>query len=233
MARKKKTSSENTHYFPLETQEAIVKYLESESKEEREKLYKEYIHYAFDKLSEFTIHSGKFYYYDTDYEDLKNNTVSFLVEKMNRFRGSKGKAFSYFTKVARNFLIQENRKSYKAKTRVDDLEVVDMQRDLTKEVFDTERKDSLRDFITLWIEHVENNLEKIFSSEKEISIGDSIIELFRTVDDIEDFNKKKLYILIRERTGYKTSNITPIVNKLKKDFYSKYILYSRGELVLR
>ena len=38
------------------------------------------------------------------------------------------------------------------------------------------------------------------------------------IDEIENFNKKYLYILIREMTYVETSHITSVVNTLKKHY---------------
>jgi len=54
------------------------------------------------------------------------------------------------------------------------------------------------------------------------------LELFRTRDNIENFNKKALYILIRERTGLKTQIITKTVNNIKIIYailYKNYQIY--------
>ena len=37
-------------------------------------------------------------------------------------------------------------------------------------------------------------------------------------DEIENFNKKALYVLIREMTDIETSHITKVVNVLKKEY---------------
>ena len=47
-------------------------------------------------------------------------------------------------------------------------------------------------------------------------IADSVVELFRRKDHIENFNKKALYVLVREMTGYNTQHITKVINILKK-----------------
>ena len=41
------------------------------------------------------------------------------------------------------------------------------------------------------------------------------MEIFRNSDRIENFNKKALYLYIREMTNCKTQNITKVVNKMK------------------
>ena len=63
------------------------------------------------------------------------------------------------------------------------------------------------------------------SGHKLISLGDmidrgpdsaSVLEIFRRAENIENFNKKALYIMIREMSGSKTQHITRIVNIMKK-----------------
>jgi hypothetical protein len=66
------------------------------------------------------------------------------------------------------------------------------------------------------LEYWENNLTNVFRRQKDILVADAVLEMFRRRDNIENFNKKALYILIREMTGSKTQHITRIVNLMKK-----------------
>ena len=63
--------------------------------------------------------------------------------------------------------------------------------------------------------------------------ADSLLELFRIRENIDNFNKKALYILIRERTGLKTQNITKVVNKMKKDFTQMFLTYQKSGNLIR
>ena len=51
------------------------------------------------------------------------------------------------------------------------------------------------------------------------------MELFRTRENIETYNKKALYILIREKTGAKTQYITKVVKQIKKEYETLYLKY--------
>ena len=66
----------------------------------------------------------------------------------------------------------------------------------------------------------------MFTNKRDILVADTIIELFRTVDSIENFNKKAIYILIRERTNLKTQNITKVLNVLRSDFERMFKRYT-------
>ena len=58
----------------------------------------------------------------------------------------------------------------------------------------------------------------MFKKKRDIDIAYAIIELLRRKEEIENFNKKALYILIREMTNVQTSNITNVVNVFKKHY---------------
>ncbi len=66
------------------------------------------------------------------------------------------------------------------------------------------------------LDYWEENLTNIFRRQKDILVADAVLEMFRRRENIENFNKKALYILIREMTGSKTQHITRIVNVMKK-----------------
>ena len=58
--RKKKSKI----YFGMPTQEAIIRYNNTTNTVIKNKIYREYIAAAFDKLAENLIHTFKFYYFD-------------------------------------------------------------------------------------------------------------------------------------------------------------------------
>jgi hypothetical protein len=110
MPRKK---AKSRMYFTQITENAIIRYNGSEDSFLRNKIYNEHIAYAFDKLAENIIHTFKFYYFDVPSEQVKHEVVSFLVMNMHKFKEGKGKAFSYFSIVAKNYLILNNNNNYK------------------------------------------------------------------------------------------------------------------------
>ena len=101
-------------YFGPDVDEAIVEYNSTTDPALRGKLYVEKIEYAINKLAENVIRSYKFYYMDSEsYEDFKHSVVIFLLEKFPNYTRDKGKGFSFFTVVARNYCILKTRKNYK------------------------------------------------------------------------------------------------------------------------
>jgi hypothetical protein len=220
MATRKKKN-----YFTEETENAIVQYNLTTSLSDRNKIYEEHIKYPFDKLAENIIHTFKFYHFDIPYEDVKHEVVAFLNEKIHKYTQGKGKAFSYFSIVAKNYLINHNNNNYNRFKNTDALEVVDSHRKVVNEIIRETDIEHKREFMDVFIEYIDSNLNVLFKTKEEIQVADSVLELFKQRHNIEEYNKKALYIMIRERTGMRTQYITKIVNQLKRMYFLLYQEY--------
>ena len=217
----KKKKAKRKVYFGMEVQDAIVRYnaLDPEKCQlERNKIYEEEIHKAFDKLCENIINTFKFEYFDDVYIDVKNEVISFLVMNIHKYDHTKGsKAFSYFSVVAKNYLILHNNANYKKyKTHYDISALSNVSSKSDKNEF-------LDEFLNDMIIYFEQNILNIFKNKTDIDVAYAIIELFKNRDGIENFNKKSLYILIREMTDVNTSQITKVTNVFKK-YYKKLLI---------
>tara|TARA_B100001094_G_scaffold258114_1_gene257818 strand:+ start:74 stop:826 length:753 start_codon:yes stop_codon:yes gene_type:complete len=215
-------------YFGQEVQDAIVDYNSSENSNERNTIYGTRIHAAFDKLAENIINTFKFTYFDDPFVDVKHEVVAFMIMNIHKYDHTKGsKAFSYFSVVAKNYLILHNNNNYKKLKTHDGMDVLDRHRS----------KDSQyeSDYVTLTteiIQYFDSNMNTIFKKDRDLKIGYAIIDLMKQRGEIENFNKKALYILIREMTDVETANITSVVNVLKKH-YKKLInkYYREGTII--
>jgi len=227
MGRRRK----NKRYFTKITEIAINAYNRCDDQRLKNKIYNRFIHYPFDKLAENVIHTYKTYYFEVPYEDVKANVVAFLNEKIHKFNGENGRAFSYFTVIARNYLFNENNKNYERMKMRDGIEVIDSSRDIVNEVFIKQQSEALSDFMDYYVRYMDYNIFLLFNKDRDRQIADSLTELFRTRDNLYSYNKKALYILIRERTGVQTQYITKVVGKMKLIYKELYLDYSKGDVL--
>jgi hypothetical protein len=86
-------------------------------------------------------------------------------------------------------------------------------------------QDDLNNYINLFVEYTSENIFELFPKKNDAQIADAILELFRKRETIEVFNKKALYIYIREMVDVKTPKITKIADKLHTIFKSQYVFY--------
>ena len=210
-------------YFTYIQDKAIVAYNSELDYYKRNKVFREHINYPFNKLVENIYHTFRFSYFDVPYEDVKAEVVAFLTEKIGKYQEGKGKAFSYFSIVAKNYLIIQNNANYaKLKLRTE-TSVIDDERNISAEVSLSDHQESLKDFTNLWVSWYDAHINTVFINKRDIIVADTILELFRIRENIENFNKKALYILIRERTGLKTQNITKVLNIMKHNYFKEQI----------
>ena len=212
MPRKKKSKQ----YFTLDTEEAIIAYNKSTSQRERNDLYKTRIQYPFEKLAENILNTFKFSYFDVSKEDVQMEVISNLIEKIHMFQEGKGKAFSYFSIVAKNYLILKNNGNYKRFKKTSLLSEMPENWSPENDFRETQFGEELNEFKELMLKYWDKNLTRVFTKKRDIQIADAVLELFRRSHHIENFNKKHLYLLIREMTDCKTHYITKVVNEMKK-----------------
>mgnify|MGYP003120494341 CR=1 FL=1 len=225
MGRKRK----NKLYFTQDTERAIIEYNKSDSYAYRNKIYNQEIHPAFEKLAENMIHTFKFYYFDVPYRDVKHNVVTFLIEKMPKYTEGKGKAFSYFSIVAKNWLILNNNNNYKKIKAKAPITTIDTRRNVTNEIIRQEEMEAKHDFMEFFISYCTRNANNLVSKERDLKVLYALLEIFRKRDNIENFNKKALYIMVREMTNVKTGYITRVVNVLKAKYIELHKDYKTGK----
>jgi len=223
--RKKKTKNQ---YFTQATEDAIVRYNNCSDFEERSEIYRKDIHYAFFKLTENIIHTFKFYYTEVDdIEHLQHEVITFLLSKIHLFDPTRGaKAFSYFGTIAKRYLIIQNTKNYKKRVDKAPIEELYHNLDYSYDIdYNPMEKDDLSDFIDKFIDYCTINIFELFPKERDAQVADAILELFRKREVLDLFNKKALYLLIREVVDVKTPHITRIANQLGEIYKENFIFY--------
>jgi hypothetical protein len=225
---RKRRPKKSIDYFTLDTQQAILDYRLETSMAIRNKIFNEKIYYAFYKLAENIIHTFKFYYTEVDnINELKHEVIAFLLEKLHLYNQDKGKAYSYFGTIAKRYLIVYNNNNYKRLKGKAAVEEVDTDKTITNELLLTQ-PDHFEEvnFINLYIKEVDNNLLDLFPKPQEARVGDAILELFKRRENIDIFNKKALFIYIKEITDAPTPVITKVIKVLKeiyREMHNQYL----------
>ena len=227
MTEVKEKKAKGVQYFTQDTEDAIVLYNHTVDQTERDILYRTRIHYPFFKLTENIIHTFKFYYTEVDnIEDLQHEVITFLLTKLHLFDPSKGaKAYSYFGTIAKRYLINSNNKNYKKRVEKADVSEIESNESFSYKIDEGSESDKLIYFIDKYIEYCTENINTLFPKKVDAQIADAILELFRKRESIDVFNKKALYIYIREIIDAKTPKITKIADRLYDIFKQHYFFY--------
>ena len=222
-----KKKKKGVQYFTQDTENAIVLYNSTPDSEERSRIYRERIHYGFFKLTENIIHTFKFYYTEVDnIEDLQHEVITFLLSKIHLYDQTKGaKAYSYFGTIAKRYLILSNQKNYKKRVDTPSIDILEEDENHSYHIDSDNVNERLSRYIDEYTEYCTQNIFELFPKEYDAQIADAILELFRKREHLDVFNKKALYIYIREQVDVKTPKITKIANQLYDIFKENYVFY--------
>lgn len=231
------TKKKKLPYFGKSVEEAIIQYNNSEDKLERHKLFEGTIHKALDELVQNNIFNALRknapYYTDTSYDDLKTECVVYLYDRIRGYDPNLGRAFSYFNRISLNFLIANSQRVYKNLCDSADLNCIDSERDLILESNLSDSQAELRHFLKSWSRDCVNRIEILFPNKMEQKVANAIFNLFENVEYLDIYNKKALYILIREQVNCKTHTITKVVSEISEFFahqYKRYLQQVRDDI---
>lgn len=234
MAAKTRKKKSSNNYFTQDTEDAIVEYNNCDDSEVRSRLYERRIHYPFFKLTENIIHTYKFYHTEVDeLEHLQHEVITFLLSKIHKFDPTKGaKAYSYFGTIAKRYLILSNQKVYKKKVEKTQVEEVDKYDKFSYTIEnsptggDPQYSEKLSHYIDEFVDYHTHYLYEIFPNFEDAQIADAILEIFRQRENINIFNKKALYIYIREMVDVPTPKITKVARIMYDEiFQPNYLFY--------
>lgn len=222
-------------YFGNEIELAIDEYNRLAEGTQKDRLFTSKIYPALEKLAENVIHNKKFYNYGgRTYSDIKHDCVVHLHEKLGKYSLEKGKAFSYFNRVSINWIWAQMNELREMESGRVKLDAVDLSRNIDNEVFNEEYLSELQDFCQKWSTWGNTHVDYLYFiksgkiipfMKRDKKIANAIFNLFENVHNIDIYNKKALYIMIREQVDVKTQCITDVVNVLKplcKEMYMDF-----------
>ena len=220
--RKRKKKSKN-YYFGQEVQDKIVEYQNSKCETEKEAIYQKYISPAFTELAKSLVSVYKFKSANEDIDHLKSDCVSNLFETIHKWKPEKGKkAFSYFNVVAKNFLTIQSRRLLKNSNRnvyLDDSERI--SNSIKSEIYEKEYVDGdelLRQSIEKYnkiLEIIDYISDKI-KDENDIKCCFAIKKLFTEIESIEFFNKRAIFVYLREISGLNSTELSSSLSSIRK-----------------
>jgi len=227
MARKRKKN----HYFTKVHEQAIIDYCLSCDHKERNELYNEYIGPAFSEMVDKIVYTYKFTILpniDCLREECKNWLIT-VLDKYDANRGSK--AFSYFSVITKKWYINKIKKNSQKSRR--EVEIsrhclsvpTGRHTEHPLVIYNTFIEDSIKNEFWSDFKQQIKNWEKLPVRNNEKKVIQAVKILFEESENIEIFNKKAIYLYIREITGLNTKQVVSSLNKIRvryREFKTKW-----------
>ena len=228
--QKKRTRRKN-HYFTSDHEEAIVRYARSSCQRERTELYVEYIQPAFNEMVDKIVFTYKFTNLP-NCDSLREECKIWLMTILDKYDPNKGsKAFSYFSVITKNWFIHKVKRQQKRNKREIDYDNISKAYEeeflSTNESYVTVREEE--EFWTSFYKEL-SSWDTSQMKENDLKVYQAITILFESKEEIDIFNKKAIYLYLREITGLNTKQIVNSLKKFRKRYYSFKSDWESGEL---
>ena len=207
------------HYFTQEHEDAIVRYSNTQCIKERTELYVKWIQPAFNEMVDKIVFTYKFTNLP-NCDSLRDECKIWLMTILDKYDQSKGsKAFSYFSVITKNWFIHKVKRQQKRNKREIDYENISKRFEeeflSTNESYLSHREED--EFWNSFYEELKS-WDASTMKENDLKVYKAINILFESKDDIDIFNKKAIYLYIREITGLNTKQVVSSLNKIRKKY---------------
>ena len=208
-------------YFTLDHEDAILKFCTSDDHAEKEKLYIEWIQPAFNQMVDKIVFSYKFTNLP-NIDELRMECKVWLTTILDKYDPNRGsKAFSYFSVITKNWFIHKVKRQQKRNAREVDYANIPKAYE-EKYLSTTESYVSERERDEFWESfYVEvRSWDSSQMKDNDLKVYQAIVILFESKEEIEIFNKKAIYLYLREITGLNTKQIVNSLKKFRKRYYN-------------
>ena len=228
---KKRKKRNKNYYFTQEHEDAIVRYSNTNCIRERTELYVRWIQPAFNEMVDKIVFTYKFTNLP-NCDVLRDECKIWLMTILDKYDPNKGsKAFSYFSVITKNWFIHKVKRQQKRNKREVDYKNISKKFEeeflSTNESYITMREED--EFWKLFYTELKS-WDVVAMKENDLKVYKAITILFESKDDIEIFNKKAIYLYLREITGLNTKQIVNSLKKFKKRYYLFRNDWESGEL---
>ena len=218
LKRKRRPRTKNL-YFTKVHENAIIEYAQTRDNKIRTELYVNFIQPAFHEMVEKIIFTYKFNNLP-NIDPLKEECKIWLTTILDKYDPNKGsKAFSYFSVITKNWFIHKVKQTSRRAKREVDFETV--AKEVDEKLVDNrnvyvEKRERKEFWDNLWLEIESWRPEMMKDNEKKVY--EAIRILLTSVDDIEIYNKKAIYLYLRELTDLNTKQVVNQLNKMRKKY---------------
>jgi len=229
--RRIRRSKNSRNYFTKVNENAIIEYNTSTDLKRREHLYRTLIQPPLSEMVDKIVFTYKFTTLP-NIDTLREDCKVWLTTVLDKFKPEKGsKAFSYFSVITKNWFIQKVKKNKRSRQR--EIEFQDLSKEMEMkyvavEMDCDERREKEEFWNHLWTEIDTWDRMKLRDNEKKVL--EAIKILLKSPDDIEIFNKKAIYLYMREITGLNTKQVVNCLNKMRGRYKIFKTKWDRGDL---
>lgn len=223
------------NYFTKDTDRSIEAFQDAPTDPEKHHIFDKEIRPAFEKLIENLIYVYGFYTLG-DPPTLQRECLTDLYNALPKFDASKSSnpnkptstSFSYFNMVAKNWFIARARENQKKNKNESELFYdLDHEKVKTDPNFIISPHEALVEEKERWLEFYKamDSWRGALKKPNEKKLLEVIIFLMKNAEMVDIYNKKAVYLYLRELTGMNTKQIMVNLKKIRSLYEEWYEIY--------
>ncbi len=210
-------------YWYKEQEKAVIDYISTQDSDEKNLIFSKLLYKPLNKLIENIIFTYKLFRSDVDVKELQADCMGFLITKIDKFNPKTGaQAFSYLGTIAKHYLMGGKREAYKyTKSNSDIDESIEEVSRKPENTYTIDKEENVDINIAVFeniILKLEEDIKKPKMLPNDKKVGEAIVYIFKNHLMLEAYNKNKLYLFLKERTGLQTKDITYSLGRFKKEY---------------
>lgn len=222
--KNKNVSKYDIGYFYETEEDAVINYIKAETAEEKNEIFEQTLRAALTKMTEIIIKRYKLFIKNEDFDETVNDTIAFIITKIDRYKKDNGRAYSYIQTICKNHLIariNENNKSIIRNVSYDD-HYDEINEDEKHSYSMPETNSSFENIISTTVDEINNLIQndcKITKSE--LMVGNALAQALINWDVLfpnlgsNKFNKSSIILYIKESTNLPTKEIKNAMKKYR------------------
>ena len=206
-------------YWGEDQEDAIVEFNTNDDIDDKHKVFVAIIEPAFRKLVENIYYTYNFNKILWDREQIEHEVMTHLYEKLSKFDVTKNKkSFSYFGTITKNWMIQRcNTDKNKRFIDADNQEMI--MHNISINAYEENKLNRHNEeFIGEIIEDFDDWDAKDNYTRDDFAVLEIVNDILKNYERFNIYNKKQLYVYIREATDLPSRKITKSLKKIKINY---------------
>ena len=206
-------------YWGEDQESAVVEFNTNADIDEKHKVFVDVIEPAFRKLVENIYYTYNFNKILWDREQIEHEVMTHLYEKLSKFDISKNKkSFSYFGTITKNWMIQRCNADKNKRFIDDDNQDIIVQNISIHAYEEDEVGRHNEEFINEIIGDFDDWDAKENYTRDDFAVLEIVNDILKNYERFNIYNKKQLYVYIREATDLPSRKITKSLKKIKVNY---------------
>ena len=206
-------------YWGEDQEYAVVEFNTNADMDEKHKVFVDVIEPAFRKLVENIYYTYNFNKILWDREQIEHEVMTHLYEKLSKFDISKNKkSFSYFGTITKNWMIQRCNADKNKRFIDDDNQDIIVQNISIHAHEEAEGGRHNEEFISEIIDDFDDWGAKDNYTRDDFAVLEIVNDILKNYERFNIYNKKQLYVYIREATDLPSRKITKSLKKIKMSY---------------